>query len=181
MSATNLARDDESPQGSSTKNGDSVAMRPSVEPEQPREQPRVQVPPSLDNATIETVHRESFINVKEIFDHFATGVRAAPVVVAPSQAPIDKLASHRATPFSGFDIEKPEKGEQWLDKTIQILTKQLKCSDEHKLECAVSLLTEDALSWWETTILTTPAASVTWDFFVDEFKNESFSIYSPVT
>ncbi|KAK8998166.1 hypothetical protein V6N11_012697 [Hibiscus sabdariffa] len=44
--------------------------------------------------------------------------------------------------------------------------------DEHKLECAIALLADEALSWWETTTLTAPAENVTWIFFVEEFKKK---------
>ncbi|KAK9026783.1 hypothetical protein V6N11_039617 [Hibiscus sabdariffa] len=37
-----------------------------------------------------------------------------------------------------------------------------------------SLLADEALSWWETT-LTTPAEKITWKFFVDEFKKKYIS------
>ncbi|KAK9006367.1 hypothetical protein V6N11_035408 [Hibiscus sabdariffa] len=32
--------------------------------------------------------------------------------------------------------------------------------------------TDEALSWWETTKLTTPTEKVTWEFFVEEFKKK---------
>ncbi|KAK8574320.1 hypothetical protein V6N13_016121 [Hibiscus sabdariffa] len=51
----------------------------------------------------------------------------------------------------------------------------LQCSDEHKLECAIALLANEALSWWETTTLTVPAEKVTWSFFVEEFKKKYIS------
>ncbi|KAK8670129.1 hypothetical protein V6N13_104890 [Hibiscus sabdariffa] len=52
---------------------------------------------------------------------------------------------------------------------------QLACSDEHKLECAIALLADEALSWWETTTLTAPAEKITWKFFVEEFKEKYIS------
>ncbi|KAK8659718.1 hypothetical protein V6N13_029912 [Hibiscus sabdariffa] len=83
------------------------------------------------------------------------------VVAAHSRAPIDKLVQHRAYPFAGIIEEKPEEAEYWLEPITQIVTEQLSCSDEHKLECAVALLVDEALSWWETTTLTTPTEKVT--------------------
>ncbi|KAK8686163.1 hypothetical protein V6N13_125190 [Hibiscus sabdariffa] len=96
-------------------------------------------------------------------------------VAAPSRAPIDKLAQHRAYTFAGTIEEKPEEAEYWLEHTTQIVTKQLACSDEHKLECVVALLADEALSWWETTTLTASIESVTWKFFVEEFKKKYIS------
>ncbi|KAL4369689.1 hypothetical protein GQ457_05G022970 [Hibiscus cannabinus] len=49
---------------------------------------------------------------------------------------------------------------------------ELSCSDEHKLECVVALLVDEAVSWWETTTLTIPTEKVTWEFFVEEFEKK---------
>ncbi|KAK8697891.1 hypothetical protein V6N13_114025 [Hibiscus sabdariffa] len=91
------------------------------------------------------------------------------------RAPINKLVQHRGSPFAGTIEEKPEEAEYWLERITQIVTKQLSCSDEHKLECAVALLVDEALSWWETTTLTTPTEKITWKFFVEEFKKKYIS------
>ncbi|KAL4296401.1 hypothetical protein GQ457_12G015750 [Hibiscus cannabinus] len=69
----------------------------------------------------------------------------------------------------------PEEAEYWLERTTQIVTKKLACSDEHKLECAIALLSDEALSWWETTTLTTQEEKVTWKFFIEEFKKKYIS------
>ncbi|KAK8985771.1 hypothetical protein V6N11_021624 [Hibiscus sabdariffa] len=47
--------------------------------------------------------------------------------------------------------------------------------DEHKLECAIPMLANEALSWWETTTLTAPTEKITWKFFVEEFKKKYIS------
>ncbi|KAL4297377.1 hypothetical protein GQ457_12G013820 [Hibiscus cannabinus] len=44
-----------------------------------------------------------------------------------------------------------------------------------QIECAIALLGDEALSWWETTTLTTPEEKVTWKFFVEEFKKKYIS------
>ncbi|KAK8676495.1 hypothetical protein V6N13_142069 [Hibiscus sabdariffa] len=85
------------------------------------------------------------------------------------------LAQHRVYPFAGTIEEKPEEAEYWLEHITQIVTKQLSCSDEHKLECVVALLVDEALSWWETTMLTVHAEKITWEFFVEEFKKKYIS------
>ncbi|KAK8534703.1 hypothetical protein V6N12_057347 [Hibiscus sabdariffa] len=74
-----------------------------------------------------------------------------------------------------MDESHPEVAEYWLEATTRILTKQLPCSDEHKLECDIALLADEALSWWETTTLIAPAEKVTWEFFVEEFKKKYIS------
>ncbi|KAL4368631.1 hypothetical protein GQ457_05G017770 [Hibiscus cannabinus] len=95
-----------------------------------------------------------------MFDQLVSNLKqeqpAAQIIVAPSRAPIEKLSQHRAYTFAGTTEEKPEEAENWLEKITQIVTKQLACSDEHKLDCAIALLADEALSWWETTTLTTP-------------------------
>ncbi|KAL4377626.1 hypothetical protein GQ457_02G027200 [Hibiscus cannabinus] len=68
-------------------------------------------------------------------------------VVAPGRAPVDKPAQHRGYPFTGTIDEKLEEAEYWLERITQIVTEQLSCSDEHKLECVVALLVDEALSW----------------------------------
>ncbi|KAK8600670.1 hypothetical protein V6N12_050523 [Hibiscus sabdariffa] len=109
-----------------------------------------------------------------MFDQLVANLKqdqpVAQAVAAPSRAPIEKLSQHRAYTFAGAIEEKPEEAEYWLERTTQIVTKQLACSDEHKLECAIALLADEALSWWETTTLTTPEEKITWKFFVEEFK-----------
>ncbi|KAK8690604.1 hypothetical protein V6N13_074135 [Hibiscus sabdariffa] len=55
---------------------------------------------------------------------------------------------------------------------IEFTTRTSRGSNEHKLECSVSLLADEALSWWETTILTAPAEKLTWKFFVEEFNKK---------
>ncbi|KAK8972767.1 hypothetical protein V6N11_055130 [Hibiscus sabdariffa] len=114
--------------------------------------------------------------MKEMFDkllsYFKHDRPVAQQVAAPSRAPIKKLSQHQAYTFAGTIEEKLEEAEYWLERTTQIVTKQLACSDDHKLECAIALLADEALSWWETTTLTAPAKKITWNFFVEEFKKK---------
>ncbi|KAK9033101.1 hypothetical protein V6N11_018139 [Hibiscus sabdariffa] len=172
MSETHLARNSSS-RGSSTE-GDSVEMEETllrqaepqtpVQPRNPVQPPEpVQAPQNLPD--VQTVQRECLMSMKEMFDQFVSNLKhdqpVAQVVAAPSRAPIEKLSQHRAYTFAGTTEEKPEEAEYWLEKTTQIVTKQLACSEEHKLECAIALLANEALSWWETTTLTTPEGRVT--------------------
>ncbi|KAL4334185.1 hypothetical protein GQ457_07G009990 [Hibiscus cannabinus] len=77
--------------------------------------------------------------------------------------------------FAGTIEENPEEAEYWLERITQIVTKQLACSDEHKIECAVALLAGEALSWCETITLIAPAEKITWKFFVEEFNKKYIS------
>ncbi|KAK8600521.1 hypothetical protein V6N12_050374 [Hibiscus sabdariffa] len=125
------------------------------------------------------VQLECMLILKEMFDHLLATLKqehpVAPPAATPARAPIDKLAQHRAYTFTSTDEANPEVAEYWLETTVRILTKQLPCSDEHKLECAIALLADQALSWWETTILKALAESVTWKFFLEEFKKKYVS------
>ncbi|KAL4290002.1 hypothetical protein GQ457_14G017030 [Hibiscus cannabinus] len=93
------------------------------------------------------------MSMKEMFDQFLMNLKQGQPVVqavaAPSRAPIDKLVQHRVYPFAGTIEEKPEEAEYWLEHITHIVTEHLSCSDEHKLECAVALLVDEALRWWE--------------------------------
>ena len=44
------------------------------------------------------------------------------------------------------------------------------CTAEEKLECATSLLEDEAYQWWVSVTRTAPPEKVTWRFFLDEFK-----------
>ncbi|KAK8549178.1 hypothetical protein V6N13_063574 [Hibiscus sabdariffa] len=106
--------------------------------------------------------------MKEMFEQLISSLKkdtpATPSNTTPSQ--------HRATIFMGMDESHPEVAEYWLEATKRILTKKLPCLDKHKLECAIALLADEALSWWETTTLTAPTEKVVWEFFVEEFKKK---------
>ena len=47
---------------------------------------------------------------------------------------------------------------------------QMHCTSEEKLECATSLLQDEAYQWWVFVTKTAPPETVTWRFFFDEFK-----------
>ena len=47
---------------------------------------------------------------------------------------------------------------------------QMHCTSKEKLECATSLLQDEAYQWWFFVTRTAPPERVTWRFFLDEFK-----------
>ena len=47
---------------------------------------------------------------------------------------------------------------------------KMHCIVEEKLECATSLLQDEAYQWWISVTRTAPPERVTWKFFLDEFK-----------
>ncbi|KAK9044451.1 hypothetical protein V6N11_058351 [Hibiscus sabdariffa] len=143
--------DHDSPHESSTRD-DSVGIEqnlPQTNQEEQAEPLRAAlVAPNAQN--MQNIQLDYLLSMKEMFEQLNTSLKkdrpATPSNTTPSRAPIDK-----------------------------ILTKQLPCLDENKLECSIALLVDKALSWWETTTLTAPAEKVTWEFFVEEFKKKYVS------
>ena len=65
--------------------------------------------------------------------------------------------------------DEPSMAENWLERTERMLV-QMHCTTEEKLECATSLLQDEAYQWWVSMTRTAPLESITWKFFLDEFK-----------
>jgi hypothetical protein len=105
----------------------------------------------------------------------ATRLRApAPVPVPPpppppeNKTPVDKIRKYGAYDFEGTTAEGAEGADEWLHKMQQVFG-MLKCSDEDKLMCIMTLLKGVALRWWENVIATTPEEQRTWEFFMNQF------------
>ncbi|KAK9045727.1 hypothetical protein V6N11_051635 [Hibiscus sabdariffa] len=149
-----------------------------VQPRNPEQPPEPAQAPS-NPFDVQNVGRECLLSMKEMFNQLVSNLKqdrpVAQTVVTPNRVPIEKLSQHRAYTFAGTIEEKLEEAEYWLERTTRIVTKQLACSEGHKLKCAIALLADEALSWWETTTLTTPEEKVTWKFFVEEFKKKYIS------
>ena len=47
---------------------------------------------------------------------------------------------------------------------------QMHCTPDESLECATALLQDEAYQWWVSMTRTAPPGSITWKFFLDEFK-----------
>ena len=47
---------------------------------------------------------------------------------------------------------------------------QMHCTLDESLECATALLQDEAYQWWVSITRTAPPGSITWKFFLDEFK-----------
>ena len=62
---------------------------------------------------------------------------------------MEELRKYGAVDFKGVDRDDSASAEYWLDRTERVL-EQLHCLDAEKLECAVSLLQEEAYIWWDT-------------------------------
>ncbi|KAL5780043.1 hypothetical protein ACOSQ2_010780 [Xanthoceras sorbifolium] len=90
---------------------------------------------------------------------------------APRRSAIERLAKHRPTDFHGRKDEDASAAEYWFERTNRIL-EQMHCTPEERLECAVSLLQEDAYQWWTSIIQTVRPDDRTWDFFQKEFQRK---------
>ncbi|KAL5772477.1 hypothetical protein ACOSQ2_012401 [Xanthoceras sorbifolium] len=82
------------------------------------------------------------VNMQQMAKFFQNVARAA-----PRRSAIERLAKYRPTDFHGRRDEDASAAEYWFERTERIL-QQLHCTAEESLECAVSLLQEDAYQWW---------------------------------
>ncbi|XP_040932165.1 uncharacterized protein [Gossypium hirsutum] len=87
------------------------------------------------------------------------------------RSPLERLRKLGAEEFRGRTDDDPVKAEYWLQSLIRIF-KEMACSPDDYLRCAVSLLKEEAYSWWETIEAVVPAEKISWEFFQNEFKKK---------
>ena len=73
--------------------------------------------------------------------------------------------------FLGKKDDEPFMAENWLERTERML-RQMHCTPEENLECVTLLLQDEAYQWWVSVTRTTPPKSVTWDFFLAEFRKQ---------
>ncbi|KAL5789905.1 hypothetical protein ACOSQ2_004793 [Xanthoceras sorbifolium] len=93
------------------------------------------------------------------------------VKAAPQRSVIERLTKYRPTDFHGRKDEDAPAAEYWLERTEGIL-QQLHCTSEESLECAVSLLQEDAYRWWTSISQIVQPEERTWEFFQREFRRK---------
>ena len=70
-----------------------------------------------------------------------------PATVTPQRSAIERLARYRLVDFMGRKDDEPSMAENWLERTERMLV-QMHCMAEDKLECAISLLQDEAYQWW---------------------------------
>ncbi|KAL5751660.1 hypothetical protein ACOSQ2_022167 [Xanthoceras sorbifolium] len=109
------------------------------------------------------------INLQQMAEFFQNVAR-----VAPRRSAIERLAKYRPTNFYGRREEDASAVEHWFERTERIL-EQLHCTSKKSLECAVSLLQEDAYQWWTSIIQTVRPEERTRDFFQKEFQRKYVS------
>ena len=78
--------------------------------------------------------------------------------------------------FLGKKDDEPSMAKNWLERTKRMLRK-MKCTLEENLECATSLLQDEAHQWWVSVTRTAPPESVTWEFFLIEFRKKICGSY----
>ena len=93
-----------------------------------------------------------------------------PAAITPKRSAIERMARYRPVDFMGKKEDEPSMAENWLERTERMLV-QMHCTTEEKLECATSLLQDEAYQWWVFVTRTAPSERITWEFFLDEFKN----------
>ena len=79
------------------------------------------------------------------------------------------MARYRPVDFLGQKEDEPFMAENWLERTERMLV-QMHCTPDESLECATTLLHDEAYQWWVSVTRTAPLESITWKFFLDEFK-----------
>ncbi|KAL5733606.1 hypothetical protein ACOSQ2_033298 [Xanthoceras sorbifolium] len=83
---------------------------------------------------------------------------------SPRRSAIERLVRYRPTDFHGRKDEDASAAEYWFERTDRIL-EQMHCTPEERLECAVSLLQEDAYQWWTSVIQSVRSEDRTWELF----------------
>ena len=94
---------------------------------------------------------------------------AQPAAVAPQRLAIERMARYRLVDFMGRKEDEPSMAQNWLERTERMLV-QMHCTPDESLECATALLQDEAYQWWFFVTRTAPLESITWKFFLDEFK-----------
>ncbi|KAL5751961.1 hypothetical protein ACOSP7_022134 [Xanthoceras sorbifolium] len=104
--------------------------------------------------------------MQQIAEFFQNVARAA-----LRRSSIECLARYRPTDFHGRKDEDASAAEYWFERTERILD-QMHCTPEERLECAVSLLQEDAYQWWTSVIQSVRPEDRTWELFQREFRRK---------
>ena len=68
---------------------------------------------------------------------------AQPAQVVPQRTAIERMTIYRPIDFLGKKDDEPSMAENWLKRTKSMLP-QMHCTPEENLECAISLLQDDA-------------------------------------
>ncbi|GMN72167.1 hypothetical protein TIFTF001_052802, partial [Ficus carica] len=109
----------------------------------------------------------------------APEVPVAPVAVPPAprvrtpEELYDSFRRMKAPEFEGST--NPIDADNWLID-LQVILNFLRLSDQEKILCASFVLKKDARLWWEAVQIRWDVTQMTWEDFVDEFKEKYFNI-----
>ena len=67
--------------------------------------------------------------------------------------------------FLGKKDDEPSMAENWLERTERLLL-QMHCTPKENLECATSLLHDEAYQWWLFVTRTASPEGITLEFFL---------------
>ena len=109
----------------------------------------------------------------DILQHIAQALQRAaqPVAIVPQQSAIERMAKYRPIDFLGKKDDEPSMVENWLERTERMF-RQMHCTQEENLEYEASLLQDEDYRWWVSMTKTAPPDSVTWEFFLEEFRKQ---------
>ena len=65
--------------------------------------------------------------------------------------------------FLGKKDDEPSMVENWLERTERMM-RHMHCTPKENLECATSLLQDEAYPWSLSVTRTTPSEGITWKF-----------------
>ncbi|XP_012487936.1 uncharacterized protein LOC105801146 [Gossypium raimondii] len=95
------------------------------------------------------------------------------LVIEPSRRiPIEKLRKCGTEEFKGKLEDDPVKAEYCLQNILRVFNKMASPLDDF-IRCVVSLLKEEAYSWWTMIVAVVPREKISWDFFQSKFKNKN--------
>ena len=94
-----------------------------------------------------------------------------PASVVPQRSAIERMEKYRPMDFLRKNDDEPSMAKNWHER-IERMLRQMHCTPEENLECATSLLQDEAYHWWVSVTRTAPPKSVTWKFFLVEFRKQ---------
>ncbi|XP_012479951.1 uncharacterized protein LOC105795045 [Gossypium raimondii] len=100
-------------------------------------------------STIGSGQEAFFQSMANMIRQLIGAIPQAPSAPVSYGSPLEKIRKYGAEDFKGKEDNGPSAAEYWLENAQRIL-QQLHCTPEEKLECAVSLLKEEAYQWWDT-------------------------------
>ncbi|KAA3483103.1 DNA/RNA polymerases superfamily protein [Gossypium australe] len=94
-------------------------------------------------------------------------------LIRMTKSSVNKIQKQGAEEFRANIDDDPEKAEFWLENSMRVFD-ELSCMPEESLKCAVLLLKDSACRWWKTLTSVVLRERVTWDFFLEEFRQKYY-------